>query len=337
MYNRGMPRGFWRVVRFGAVLQLCITAVAWRSVTADDSVEIVPRARPTSSAGAADTHTVSLRVDSSLVLIPVHVTTPLGATVANLARENFQLFEENALQTITLFATDDAPMSIGLLFDASGSMKNKKQKVSEAAASFFKTANKEDEFFLVEFNDRAKLVVPFTPEVDELYSKIASSRPFGRTALLDGVHLALQHMKRARNLRKALVILSDGGDNWSRHKVREVKTALLESDVQVYAMGIFDEDSAGHSTREEREGPSLLNDLAEQTGGLLYRVNDIDDLPAISARISRDLRTQYLLGYSPTHPVRDGKYRRVQVKLTVPKDMPALRAYFRLGYYGAPQ
>src|SRR3984885_1979839 len=322
-----MARGFWR--------QFCVAAIAWHALCADDRVEIVPRARPT--AEAADTHAASIRVDSSLVLIPVHVTTPLGATVTNLARENFQLFEENTPQTITLFANDDAPMSIGLLFDASGSMKNKKQKVSEAAPSFIKTANKEDEFFLVEFNDRAKLVVPFTPEVDEIYSKIASSRPFGRTGLLDGGHRALQHMKRARNLRKALVILSDGGDNWSRHKVREVKTALLESDVQVYAMGIFDEDSAGHSTREEREGPRLLDDLAEQTGGLLYRVNDIDDLPAISARISRDLRTQYLLGYSPTHPVRDGKYRRVQVKLTVPKDMPALRAYYRLGYYGVSQ
>ena len=121
-------------------------------------------------------------------------------------------------------------------------MKNKKQKISEAAASFFKTANKEDEFFLVEFNNWAKVVIPFTPDVDELYSRIARSKAFGRTALLDGVHLGLQHMKKARNLRKALMILSDGGDNWSRHKVREVKNALLESDVQVYAMGIFDDE-----------------------------------------------------------------------------------------------
>jgi VWFA-related protein len=324
-----MARGLWR--------QFCVAAIAWHAFCADDRVEIVPRARPTSSASATDTHTASIRVDSSLVLIPVHVTTPLGATVTNLERENFQLFEENAPQTITLFANDDAPMSIGLLFDASGSMKNKRQKVSQAAASFFKTANKEDEFFLVQFNDWAKLVVPFTPDVDEVYSRIAGVRPYGRTALLDGVHVGLQHMKKARNLRKALVILSDGGDNWSRHNVREVKNALLESDVQVYAMGIFDADSASHHAREEREGPTLLDDLAGQTGGLLYSVTNIDDLPAISARISRELRTQYLLGYSPTHPVRDGKYRRVQVKLAVPKEMPGLRAYYRPGYYGAPR
>jgi Ca-activated chloride channel family protein len=149
--------------------------------------------------------------------------------------------------------------------------------------------------------------------------------------------MGLQHMKKARNLRKALVILSDGGDNWSRHNVREVKNALLESDVQVYAMGIFDPDSASHSAREEREGPILLDNLTGQTGGLLYRVNNIDDLPAISTRISRELRTQYLLGYSPTHPARDGKYRRVQVKLAVPKEMAGLRAYYRPGYYDVPR
>jgi len=324
-----MARGLWR--------QLCFTAIAWHALCADDRVEIVPRVRPTSSAGATETHAVPIRVDSSLVLIPVHVTTPLGANVTTLARENFQLFEENAPQTITLFANDDAPMSIGLLFDASGSMKNKRQKVSEAAAAFFKTANREDEFFLVQFNDWAKVVVPFTPDVDELYSRIAGVRPFGRTALLDGVHVGLQHMKKARNLRKALVILSDGGDNWSRHNLREVKNALLESDVQVYAMGIFDADAASHHAREERDGPILLDDLAGQTGGLLYSVNNVDDLPAISARISRELRTQYLLGYCPTHPARDGKYRRVQVKLAVPKDMPGLRAYYRPGYYGVAQ
>jgi len=337
MYNLEMARGLWRVVRAGAVLQLSITAMVFPVLYADDRVEIVPRARPVSGTAGTDVHTASIRVDSSLVLIPVHVTTPLGATVSNLARENFQLFEENTPQTITLFANDDAPMSIGLLFDASGSMKNKRQKVSEAAASFFKTSNKEDEFFLVEFNDWAKVVVPFTPDVDEVYGRIARGKAFGRTALLDAVHVALQQMKKARNLRKALVILSDGGDNWSRHKVREVKNALLESDVQVYAMGIFDADSVEPKTHEERDGPSLLDELAGQTGGLLYRVNEIGDLPAISARISRELRTQYLLGFSPNHPVRDGKYRRVQVKLDVPEDMTGLRAYYRPGYYGLPQ
>ncbi len=251
MYNLGMVWGRTRVLRRSAVLVLCVSPTVWCAFGGDERVEIVPRSRPTSAVRVPDVRPASIRVDSSLVLIPVHVTTPLGATVTNLARENFQLFEENAEQTISLFANDDAPMSIGLLFDDSGSMKKKKGKVSEAAAAFFILANKEDEFFLVEFNDRAKLVVPFTGDVDELSSRIDASKPFGRTALLDGVHLALRYMKHARNLRKALVLLSDGGDNWSRHNLREIKNALLESDVQVYAMGIFGEQIRRHPTHEK--------------------------------------------------------------------------------------
>jgi Ca-activated chloride channel family protein len=277
-------------------------------------------------------------VDSALVLIPVHVTTTLGATVTDLGKDNFELFEDNVRQTIALVANDDAPMSIGLLFDASGSMKNKRQKVTEAAAAFLKTANKDDEFFLVEFNERVKLVMPFTPDVQDVYSRIAHTRPFGQTALFDAFHLALREMKNARNLRKALVVISDGGDNWSRHTARQVSNELLEGDVQVYAIGIFDgPDRTAHQMPEEREGPSILEDLAGQTGGRLYPANNIDDLPAIATKISRELRTQYLLGYSPQHPTRDGKYRRVQVKLTVPSGMPELRVYYRLGYYGTSQ
>jgi Ca-activated chloride channel homolog len=221
-----------------------------------------------------------------------------------------------------------------LLFDASGSMKNKRQKVAEAAASFFKTANKDDEFFPIEFNDRAKLAISFSPEAGEIYSRIAATKPSGQTALLEAMHLALHQMRNARNLRKALVVLSDEGDNWSRHKASEVKNALLESDVQVYALGIFDPDAATHHPPEERDGPELLDYFAGQTGGHLYTVSDVGDLPAISERISRELRNQFLLGYSPTHAARDGKFRHVRVKLSVLKEMPALRAYYRPGYYG---
>jgi Ca-activated chloride channel homolog len=333
-----MAQDSCRTVRSCALLQLAFTAIACQ-LFAEDQVNIVPRTtQPVSSPAPIAAHPGPFRVDSALVLIPVHVTTLLGVSVTDLVKENFQLFEDNVQQNIALFAKDDAPMSIGLLFDASGSMRNKQRRVSEAAAAFFKTANKDDEFFLVEFNERAKLAVPFTPDVEELYARIVRTRPYGQTALLDAMHLALRQMKGARNLRKAIVVLSDGGDNWSRHTVRAVKNELLESDVQVYAMGIFDEvDSNAHQTPEERNGPLLLEELARQTGGRLYAVNDIDDLPAISARISRELRTQYLLGYSPTHPTRDGKYRRVQVKLAVPKEMPELRAYYRLGYYDALQ
>ncbi len=207
-----------------------------------------------------------LRVDSSLVLIPVHVTTPGGAAVATLSKDSFQLFEDGVEQKITLFAKEDAPLSVGVVFDASGSMQNKIRKSSEAAATFFKTANADDEFFLVEFNDRAKLTVPFTSDSDEIYKRIAQTKAFGRTSLLDAIHLAAVEMKHARNLRKALVIFSDGGDNRSRYTESEIRNAMLESDVQVYAMGIFNHDDPRKLSREEQNGPQLLNDLAEQTG-----------------------------------------------------------------------
>lgn len=279
----------------------------------------------------------SLRVDSWLVQIPVHVTTAYGASVTDLGKGDFQLFEDDAEQTITHFSRDDAPVSVGLLFDSSGSMQNKIRKSSEAAAAFFKTANAEDEFFLIEFNERAKLTVPFTNDSELISKKIAHARPFGRTALLDAIHLASVQMKNARYIRKALVIVSDGGDNRSRYTVHEIKNALLESDVQVYAIGIFDSDDSPKRTPEEVNGPRLLDDLAEQTGGHLYRVDNLDELTSISERIGNELRNQYLLGYSPADGARDGKYRHVKVRITEHPDLPNLRTYYRHGYYAPAQ
>lgn len=274
-----------------------------------------------------------MRVDSSLVLIPVHVTTPLGTSVTDLRKENFQLFEDNGEQTITHFAKDDASLSIGILLDASGSMSNKTQKCSEAAAVFLKSANPGDEFFLVEFNDKARLTVPFTTDTAEIYARVLNARPVGRTSLLDAIHLAAVQMKKAHNLRKALLIISDGGDNCSRHNARETRTAMLESDVQVYALGIFGRSHPGRPTQEEENGPILLGDLAEQTGGRLYRVDRLQDLPSVSEQIGNQLRNEYLLGYSSTNPIKDGKYRQIKLRLLAPLEAPNLRAYYRRGYY----
>jgi VWFA-related protein len=306
-----------------ACFLLCSTGLAFQSRFADTAASgdliNIPRAR--------------LRVDSALVLIPVHVTTPAGVSVTNLTKENFQLFEDNVEQKITHFAKDDAPISIGLLFDASGSMHNKMRQASEAAAEFFKTANAEDEFFLVEFNERPKLTVPFTPDSDEIYQRITHTRPFGRTSLLDALHMALLEMKHARNLRKAIVVLSDGGDNRSRYTAHEIKNAMLESDVQVYAMGIFEHGDPRKRTPEEQNGPHLLDELAEQSGGRLCTVDNLDDLSSISARIGNELRNQYQLGYSSSNDARDGKFRRVKLKLTAPPETPNLKTYYRQGYH----
>ena len=274
-----------------------------------------------------------LRIDSSLVLVPVHVTNAAGGTVTGIPRDCFRLLEDNVEQAISSFFTEDAPVSIGVLFDASGSMRSKLRKAAEAAESFFRTTTLADEFFLVEFNDRARLTVPFTQNPAKVYGEIARTRPMGRTSLIDAVYLATAQMKKARYPRKALVIFSDGGDNWSRHSVREIRNALLESDMQVYAMGIFDEDYAHNHPVEERNGPALLDELTVLTGGRHYPVDDLESLPEISERIGRELHSQYLLGYHPTNTTRDGKYRQVKVVLQLP-EARELHTSYRRGYFG---
>jgi Ca-activated chloride channel family protein len=319
--------------RLAVVILVCSPCWAFQASGVDTAVSIVPRIRPVVSSGQTLLPKADIRVDSALVLVPAQVTNVLGLPITDLNKEDFKVFEDGVEQPITNFAREDAPLSIGLVFDISGSMRNKIQKATEAAAAFFKTSNPQDEFFLVEFGDRPKLTVPFTSDPDEVYDRIAHIKPFGRTSLLDAIHMAMGAMKQARNSRKALVIVSDGGDNRSRHNAREIKTAILESDLQVYAMGIFDpEDAPKHST-EEQNGPKLLTELADESGGREYPVTSLNDLPSISARIGNQLRNQYLLGYSPLNGERDGKYRIIQVRVSRRAEIPDLHVYYRHGYY----
>ena len=295
-------------------------------------VTIEPRVKPKVAAESADRPRADMRVDVPLVLIPVNVTTPLGASVTSLNKENFRLFEDGVEQRISHFACEDAPVSIGLLLDASGSMRNKMTKSLEAARELFKTAGFDDEFFLIEFNEKPKLTVPFTRDANDLFKRLVRARPMGRTSLLDALHMAMTQMRSARNVRKAIVLLSDGGDNHSRRTETEIKKAVHEADVQIYAMGIFDPEDSPRRTIEERNGPYLLDDLAMETGGRHVPVGKLDDLPGACARIGAELHNQYLLGYSPANATRDGKYRKILVTPVVPADMPPLKAHFRPGY-----
>jgi Ca-activated chloride channel family protein len=324
-----------RLVVIVLLVQLCCFVNA--SAQNGPMVSIVPRVRSEPVASYAAYPHADLRVDVPLILIPVHVTTPLGTSVTDLRQENFRVFEDGVEQPVSSFAKEDAPISIGMLFDSSGSMHTKIRKSSEAAAVFFKIANPEDEFFLVEFNDRPKLSVPFTRDSDEIYNRIAHVRAGGRTSLLDAIHMALAQMKHAHNLRKAIVIFSDGGDNRSRYTEREVKMAMLESDVQVYAMGIFDLNDSRKLTREELDGPRLLTELAEETGGKHFPVDHLDDLPKVCDRIGTDLRNQYLLGYMSANAARDGRYRQIKVLLANTGSQPHLKPFYRQGYYAPLQ
>lgn len=276
-------------------------------------------------------------MDTTLVLINVTVTDPMNRFVTGLEKEHFRLFEDKVEQKVTHFASEDAPLSIGLVFDCSGSMGPKLAKSRQAAAAFFKTANPQDEFFLVQFNERPEVVVPFTVNTEEIQNRLAFTQSRGRTALLDAIYLAMNHMKKARNPRKALLVISDGGDNSSRYTESEIKNIVREADVQIYAIGIFEPIGNRGRTAEELAGPGLLSDIAEQTGGRHYPVENINELPDVAAKIGIELRNQYMLGYTPTNQEKDGKYRRVVVRLVQPKGLPPLRAFWRLGYYAPTQ
>jgi VWFA-related protein len=315
-----------------AILNLALLGTA---IAADEpQVGIVPRTRnaPTENRPAAN-----ISVESTLVLIPVTVTDPLNRFVTGLEKENFKLFEDKTEQEITQFSNEDAPLSTGVVFDCSGSMGKKLEKSRQAVAQFFKTANPEDEFFLVEFNDGAKIAQPFTRSLEEIQNRLTFTQSRGRTALLDAIYLALHEMKKARNPRKALLIISDGGDNNSRYSEGEIKNLVKEADVQIYAIGIFEPIGARSRTAEELAGPGLLTEMSEQTGGREYSVENINELPDIAAKIGVELRNQYILGFSPQNQERDGKYRRIQVKLSPPRGLPPLRAYWRMGYYAPSQ
>jgi Ca-activated chloride channel homolog len=279
----------------------------------------------------------TIRVDSNLVLIPVTVTDPMNRFVTGLEKDNFKLFEDKQAQEITQFSSEDAPLSVGVVFDCSGSMGHKLEKSRQAVAQFFKLAKPEDEFFLVQFNDSAQLIQGFTRNLEEIQNKLTFVQSKGRTALLDAVYMALQEMKKAHNPRKALLLISDGGDNSSRYSEPEIKSLVKETDAQIYAIGIYEGYGARGRTPEEANGPALLTEIAEVTGGRQYSVDNVNELPDVASKIGVELRNQYILGYSPQNQTRDGKYRKVQVKLVQPKGMPLLRPFWKQGYYAPGQ
>lgn len=289
----------------------------------------VPRHGPT---GEADRVTPHLRVDTELVLIPVMVTDSANRLVTGLEKEHFKLYDNKVEQVITHFAREDAPVSIGLVFDCSGSMGPKLQKSRAAVSAFMKAANPDDEFSLVTFSDRARLVEDFHSGPGEIENRLLFVQSRGETALLDAIYLSMNEMRHARHARKAILIISDGGDNASRYTSRELKNWVREADVQIYSIGIFEPPGSRSRTLEELNGPALLDDIAQDTGGRLFEVYDLNDLRDIATKIGSALRNQYVLGFSPTAE-RDGKYHRIQVKIPKIHGLPSLRATFRSGYY----
>jgi Ca-activated chloride channel homolog len=289
-----------------------------------------PKENVVSTKDGLTTRVRPLKVDVDLVLVPVTITDPLNRLVTGLEKDNFQLYEGSSQQEIRSFSSEDAPVSLGVIFDSSGSMTSKMDRAKEAVVEFFKTANPQDEFFMITFNDEPEAVTDFTNSVDEIQNKLIFAIPRHRTALLDAIYMGVSKMRQAKYAKKALLIISDGGDNHSRYTENEIKSVVKEADVMIYAIGIYDRYA---SAMEERLGPQLLSEITELTGGRAFTIDNPNDLADVATKIGVELRNQYVLGYRPAKVVRDGKWRKIKVKLLPPKGLPPLRVYARTGYY----
>jgi len=255
-----------------------------------------------------------------MVLVPVTVTDPTDRPVLDLARERFRVFEDNVEQQIASFMFEDGPVSIGFVFDASSSMKNRMTASHDAIRQFLNTTSPDDEFSLVQFSDKPELITDFTRNADDILRAVAGVQPAGWTALNDSIVLAAQQMRHARNKRRALIVLTDGDDNNSRYTEREVRSIVRESDVRVYSIGLM-------------ERPRLLADLAADSGGRAFRVHNLKELPDVIDRLGRELRSEYMLGYVSTNAQNDGKFRKVRVELVESLRRIPLSLRFRSGYY----
>ncbi len=302
---------------------VCALAAGLAAGASDDArVAITPRApQPQLKEG-------SIRTDVKLVLIPVTVTDPYGAPFAGLPQETFRLFEDGVEQQVKYFSSKDAPISLGVVFDASRSVAGKLDQSRTAVSRFFRTTLPGDEFFVVEFSDTPRMLCNFTSDTEQIEKTLVSITPRNWTALLDAVYLSVRQMKRAKNPRKALLIVSDGGDNNSRYTESEMKALVREGDVTIYSVGI----ASGLMRRHIR----LLRQLSDETGGLVCPLDKTSELPEAVEKISNAIRNQYVLGYTSSNGENNGLYRKIEVKVNQRADLPRLRASWRNGYY-APE
>ena len=316
------------------LLVVCLPMVQAQNTV--DDVHIQPKVEPKPTTPDAvkesgfASHTRPYKSSVEMVLVPVTITDPMNRLVTGLDKENFTVFEGKSQQEIKSFSSEDAPVSLGVIFDMSGSMNSKIERAREAVVEFFKTANPQDEFFMITFADKPEEVSDFTSSIEDIQGKLVYTVPKGRTALLDAIYLGVSKMRHAKFPKKAMLIISDGGDNHSRYTEGEIKSMVKEADVLIYAVGIYDHY---FPTEEEKLGPALLSEVTELTGGRAFTIDNPNDLADVATKIGIELRNQYVLGYRPTNPTRDGKWRKIKVKLLPPKGLPPLRVYAKTGYY----
>jgi Ca-activated chloride channel family protein len=317
----------------GSSLLLFLATIAFTQFLESQSegpLHATPDAKPVEAA-SADAWPKPLRVDVNVVLVPVVVTDAMNHPVSGLEKQNFAVFDNDEEQEIQYFSVEDSPISVALLLDLSGSMANKFDAERSAVSEFFKNANAQDDYFVVAFSTHPEMLTEVTQSIGTIQSRLAGAVPKGSTAMLDAISLAMARMHSAKYKRRALLIVSDGGDNNSHHKYREIKSLVRDSDVQVYAIGLF--DTAFFKTFEEFMGKKWLSDITDSTGGRTITVDSIAKMPEAASTISRALRSEYVLGYRPDKAASDGKRRQIKVRITNPSTSNVqLHAYYRRGY-----
>ena len=281
---------------------------------------------------AEQRQTANFRSDANVVLINATVLDRHDRPVRGLSRDLFRIFENKAERPVTSFGEEDVPLSLAIVFDISGSMDGRLAGAREALGAVLENSNREDEFSLITFSDRPHVVVPWTSSAAEIQNRAPMDRPRGYTSLLDAIQLGLTQMERARNPRRALLILSDGGDNYSATTERQLTKLLEEADVQMYAVDMSVAPVLRDRSPEELEGPDLLERLCDHAGGRYYRVETSKELAKTADRIGDELRFQYVLGFVAPKVTEDGRFHRVRLQVVRPRGMPKVSVYWRRGY-----
>jgi VWFA-related protein len=276
------------------------------------------------------------QTESRLVLIPVSVTDALNRPVVGLQKGDFEVLENDQEQPLKDLTFENTPLAIAIVFDSSGSMTPKMRQARIALSEFLHVASPEDELCLIEFDTTARLTQPLPSTPESIEGRLFSTTPKGRTALYDAVAMALQELKKSSKERKAVVIVSDGGDNSSRFTESEIRTRVSESDAWIYALGVF-ESGAARLAIDQLEAPQVLESLADVSGGRMLSVPNVKDLPGAMKRVGVELHHRYVLSYEPLDMARDGKFHRVKVKLTATNTPRRLHVESRGGYYAPGQ
>jgi len=282
----------------------------------------------------------SLKVEAVEVNLPVSVLDKDGRPVDGLKQENFQVFEDKVQQTIKTFRHEDIPLSLGLVIDNSGSMRNKRERVNSAALAFVRESNPDDETFIVNFDDSAYLEQDFTGSIGDLVDALDNIDARGETALYDAIYLSADHVKAGKKDKKAILLITDGEDNVSKYKFEKVVETLRQSKVTLYAIGLLEEDDQRgglfHAPPSKKAKMDLVK-FAEITGGQAFFPKNLDEVEDITKRIAHDIRNHYTITYTPTNANLDGSYREISVKVTPPKNVGKITFHAKPGYYAPKQ